>query len=427
MKNLVVILVAVFIFNISYAQNLEWVKKFGSSNVPDVVGHSNVAVDASGNVYTIGSFYFQLDFDPGPGTYILSSVDEYDIFVSKLDASGNFIWAKSFGGTGSDYGRSVTVDVAGNVILAGTFKNTVDFNPGSGIYNITSNGDFDIFIVKLDFSGNFLWAGGIGGTEDEYINSITVDDVGNIYTTGFFEGSGDYDPSFAGSYYLNSSGYPSTFILSVNSSGNFQWAKAIEGTGANKGNSISVDASGYVIISGGYGGTIDFDPGPQVYNVSSTGAWDIYLLKLDAAGNFVWAKVIDHAGTGWNHGSIMSIDALGNVYAAGYFTGTADFDPGSGIFNLTSLGVADIFIFKLDVSGNFVWAKLLSGTGINYYYSIGIVVPGNLYITGSFGGDVGISKVKTKYRGSLNGYGNPDEPVLNSILTDSSIAIRVYF
>jgi hypothetical protein len=264
MKKLIIVSALIFIANISNAQNLEWVKKFGSSNVPDVFGHSNVAVDASGNVYTIGSFYFQLDCDPGPGTYILSSVDEYDIFVSKLDATGNFIWAKSFGGTGSDYGRSVTVDIAGNVILAGTFNNTVDFNPGSGIYNISSNGDFDIFIVKLDSSGNFLWAGAVGGYGDDQINSVTVDDQGTIYATGFFEGIGDFDPG-PGIYNLYSSGQLSTFILKVSASGNLQWAKAIEGTGSN---SISVDASGYVIISGGYGGSIDFDPGPQVYTFS---------------------------------------------------------------------------------------------------------------------------------------------------------------
>ena len=128
------------------AQNFEWAKSMGGGN-PD--WGNSVAVDASGNVYTTGFFDGTVDFDPGAGTFNLTSAVGYDIFISKLDASGNFVWAKSIGGVNDDWGNSIAVDASGNVYTTGWFMNTADFDPGPGTFNLTTVGSEDIFICKL--------------------------------------------------------------------------------------------------------------------------------------------------------------------------------------------------------------------------------------------------------------------------------------
>lgn len=133
------------IFNIgTFAQNLQWAKGMGGTN--GAVGYS-IAVDAFGNVYTTGSFQGTVDFDPGGGTYNLTSAGIQDIFISKLDAAGNFIWAKSIGGTSTDIGYSIVLDSSGNVYTTGQFAGTVDFNPGGGTNSLTTAGG-QIFLFQ---------------------------------------------------------------------------------------------------------------------------------------------------------------------------------------------------------------------------------------------------------------------------------------
>ncbi|MBK8619436.1 MAG: SBBP repeat-containing protein [Anaerolineales bacterium] len=98
------------------------------------------------------------DFDPSPDTAYLTSAGQQDIFISKLDSNGNYVWAKSMGGTDYDYANGISVDSSGNVYTTGTFLNTVDFDPGPNDANLSSVGWNDIFISKLDGSGNYVWA-----------------------------------------------------------------------------------------------------------------------------------------------------------------------------------------------------------------------------------------------------------------------------
>jgi len=364
------------------AQSFKWAKQMGGTSWD--IGRS-IAVDASGNVYTTGWFQGTVDFDPGPGTFNLTSAGSDDIFISKLDSLGNFVWAKQLGGTSDDRGFSIAVDASGNVFTTGYFRDTVDFDPGPGTFNLTSAGNWDIFISKLNALGNFVWAKQLGGTSGDLANSIAVDASGNVYTTGSFQGTVDFDPG-PGTFNLTSAGGGDTFISKLDSSGNFVWAKQLGGTSLNSGNSIAIDTSGNVFTTGHFRGTVDFDPGAGTFNLTSSGESDIFISKIDASGNFVWAKQM--GGTSFDEPYSIAVDALGNVYTTGYFRGTVDFDPGPGTFNLSSAGSADIFISKLDASGDFLWAKQLGGTLNNYAYSIAADASGNVYTTGHFQGTV---------------------------------------
>ena len=143
-------------------------------------GARAISTDAVENVYTIGYFAGTVDFDPGTGSFNLTS-NFQDLFISKLDVNGNFVWAKGINSTSSIIGHSIIVDVAGNVYITGDFAGTVDFDPGTSTYNLTSAGNSDIFVSKLDANGNFVWAKSMGGIDDDYPRSLAVDVDGNVY------------------------------------------------------------------------------------------------------------------------------------------------------------------------------------------------------------------------------------------------------
>lgn len=335
----------IFISKLDASGNFLWAKHMGSASYDE--GWS-IEIDASGNVYTTGFFSGTVDFDPGVGNFNISSSGSNDLFISKLDASGNFLWAKNIGGTSYVQGNSIEVDAMGNVYTTGYFFGTVDFNPGVGTFNLTSNGNEDVFISKLNSSGDFLWAKKIGGSSGDYGQAIALDASGNIYTTGFFAYTVDFDPG-PGTFNLSSTGgFQDIFISKLDASGNFLWAKQMPGTGNSASYSIKLDATGNVYTTGVFQYTIDFDPNAGIANLTSSGGvnTDIFISKLDALGNFLWA--IKLGDTLYDQGSSIAIDQLGNVYTTGYFIGTSDFDPGVGTFNLTSTGdYSDIFIQKL--------------------------------------------------------------------------------
>lgn len=375
----------IFISKLNASGNFVWAKRIGGNSVYSDEGLS-IAVDDSGNVYTTGIFGGTVDFDPGIGTYNLTG-SPTGMFISKLNASGNFVWAKQISGTGAVWGRSIAVDASGNVYTTGDFGGTADFDPGTGYFNLTSNGLQDIFVSKLDSSGNFIFAKQIGGTNYDYGISIAVDGSENVYTTGNFIGTVDFDPSGAGTYNFTSfSIVEDVFISKLDASGNFVWAKQIGGTGSDLGQSIAVDASGNVYTTGNFGGTADFDPGVGIYNLTNTfGGYDIFISKLSSSGNFVWAKNI--GGTADNNSAYsIAVDGSGNVYTTGYFKNLVDFDPGAGTYNLGSVGGYDIFISQLDPSGNFILAKQIGGTNDDNGCSIDVDGNGNIYITGYFWG-----------------------------------------
>ncbi len=385
--NICLLLIPVFLLMSSLSATLVyagdgdfgWARAMGGSSAEEGTA---VAVDTSGNVYTTGSFYSSTsDFDPGPRVSNLINAGGRDIFVSKLDSNGNFVWAKGFGSSGDDSAYDIVVDTSGNAYVTGRFKNTVDFDPGLGVSNLVSAGAYDVFICKLDSSGSLVWAKSMGGISTCEGNGIFVDDSGNVYTTGNFYGTVDFDPG-AGFFNLSSAGRHDFFISKLDSSGNYVWAKSLGGSSYDAGNDIFVDKSGNVYTTGNFQGDVDFDPGVGTYSLFGGGD-DIFVSKLDKNGDFVWARAM--TGNGENdaaHG--IFVDRSTNVYTTGLFQSTLDFDPGAGIFNMSSAGSADIFISKLDSNGNFIWARSMGSTSEEVGSDISVDGSGNVYIVGSF-------------------------------------------
>jgi len=359
-----------------YGQTFSWVRTHAASGGNEAKG---ITSDASGNVYACGNFSGTMDFDPGAGVFNLTATAGTDAFVYKLTQSGNFVWARKFSGTSLDQSNEVFVDASGNVFIAGSFSETTDFDPGAGTVNLTSAGTVDGFIVKLNASGNFLWARQVGGASSDYANEAVVDGAGNVYICGSFWQTVDFDPG-AGVYNLVSAGDGDAFALKLNSAGNFVWARRIGGTGTENSNALSMDNASNVYLSGYFENTVDFDPGAATYNLASSGSLDFFVLKLNSAGNFVWAR--DAGGTGIEMAFGIAADGAGNTVTVGRFAGTVDFNPGAGTTNLTSAGDPDIFISKLDASGNLVWARRIGSASYDYAYAVDLDGSGNVYTTG---------------------------------------------
>jgi len=369
-----------FISKLDAAGNFVWAKKIGGTI--DEVGYS-IAIDNSGNVYTTGIFYGTVDFDPGIGIFNLTSSGNKDYFVTKLDSSGNFIWAVKIGSTNPETVYSIAIDNFANVYTTGTYIGIVDFDPDTGTFNLNSGSLYSIFISKLDSSGNFVWAKSIGGNNNETVFSMDVDDSGNVAITGSLIGTADFDPS-AGTYNLTSNGSADIFILKLDYLGNFSWAKHIGGTGNDNGRYIKIDSIGNVYTTGDFYGIVDFDPGPVVYNLNSQSGSEVFILKLNKFGNFLWANNFSAISSSYHS---IAIDNSGDVYFTGSFQGTVDFDPSPSIFNLTSNGEVDAIILKQDSLGNFKWAKHAGGIKGDFATTITLNSMNDVFIAGSFKSD----------------------------------------
>jgi hypothetical protein len=361
---------------------------------PGTGGDEGLAIgtDAAGDSYVAGWYTGTVDFDPSPTAALPFTTvgaqggdgTDHDLFVAKYDPAGALLWAHSFGSAGADIARALAVDQAGNVVVTGSFMGTIDFDPDPGhVANLQATSGFgNIFVLKLDAGGNFVWADALTGVRGTgFANGVAVDDAGNAYVTGSFEGTIDFDPGTGVAERTPTA--PSgeeVFVCKLDAGGNFAWVDTWEASHAN---GIAV-GGGSVLVTGDFAGTVDFDPGTGVSNITSaSGSVNVFVSKLDEAGNFVWARAMGGAtGPAPETGRAVAVDAAGNVLTTGYFTSPADFGP----FHLDGGGDGrqPVFVSRLDAAGNFVWARQLTtdadGAGI------AVDAAGSVYVTGQTDG-----------------------------------------
>jgi len=350
------------------AQTFEWAKHIGGAGYDQGF---EIITDKNDNVYSVGRFAGTIDFDPGPGTFNLTAAPGG--YVSKLDKNGNFIWAIATASV-----QEFFVDDTGNVYITGSFLNTVDFDPGPGTFNLTSNGVGDAYVSKLDSNGNFLWAKQFGGTDNLRAWSISVDKLGYVYSIGDFKGTADFDPGTGTSNLTSTGSDYDSYISKLNPNGDFVWVKRIGGSGDQLAYHIALDSSSNIYTSGTFDSNTDFDPGSGASYMNASGTFDAFIQKLDSSGSFIWAKKIG----GVSSASIIDheIDVNGSIYFTGLLNGTIDFDPGPGTHNLT--GSLDSYIAKFDKDGIFLWVKRLAGS--THMNSICLDTKDGVYSTGYF-------------------------------------------
>lgn len=352
-----------------------------------------ITVDNKGYVYVTGEFSGTMDADPGTGITNLVSAGSFDIFVEKLDTSGNYVWAKGMGGGTSDASEAIALDASDNIYITGVVTGTADMDPGTAVFNLTG-GNGSVFLEQLDASGNFVWAKNIGdaksGTGSGTGTSLALDKAGNVFVTGRFKNTLDFDPGTGTSNLTGFvSGFFNGFVSKLDGSGNMLWAKQIGGNADCYSNSVVIDTAGNVYAGGTFDYTIDLDPGTAVFNitdVSVTSGFNGYIVKLDASGNYKWGKQLE--STTSVQLIAMQADKGENIYCTGLFQGTTDFDPGAGVFNMSTPGmsVSHNFLLKLNDNGNFVWAQEDSCTNSIQADAIALDAQNNIYLAGNFSG-----------------------------------------
>lgn len=369
---------------------LEWAFKIGHNGDDQGIV---IDIDASGNTIIGGSFQGTIDFDPGPGIFNLTSVGSNDAYVAKFDPSGNFLWAISFGGGGYDIVNDLTIDLFGNIILSGGFAGSADFDPSAGNYILNSIGTSSLFLSKLSSTGGFIYAFPVGGTMHILTTYLVTDALRNIYMTGLFQSTADFDPGPSNSN-LTAFGIRDAFIVKYSSGGAFIRAGQMGGPSSSilEIGGIDIDGSGNIVAVGIFTGTIDFDPSTSVSSLTTNQVSDIYLVKWDANGSFVWAKsFFKTSGTYDNHILDIVLDNQGNIFTTGSFAGSADFDPGPGTFILTSGGNIpgssfDVFTANLDPNGQLIWVKTIEGVSGDTGLGVDFDAQGNVYTVGFFTG-----------------------------------------
>lgn len=422
---------------------------------------NGVATDTHGNIYATGQFSGTIDFDPTDGVDIHEfQGGSWDVYLTKRNVDGSYGWTSTIGDVGSESGRAITIDKNNNVIIVGEFCGpdfapgyTVDFNPTKGSDLFTTNGMTDTFITKLASDGSYLWTRTFGGPQFDNPTDVAVDAAGNIYLTGYFMATVDFDPTEGTDYHSEPTGqFGDVYITRLNADGSYGWTKTFGGqtdydTGENiavdshgdilvtgqytqtitldslgqftaheyedfyvlkmsntgtylwfyspggpnndYGGAVTTDSQNNVIVTGGFHGTLDFDPtsGTDIHQTHGTYDIDIYLTKLSADGSYGWTQTF--GGTYYPEvGDGISVDALGNIFVVGRFGNSVDFDPSDGQDIHQSAGSEDVFITKYSPEGLYNWTYTVGGTSFDNVYDCSLDTQGTLAVTGLFNGTV---------------------------------------
>lgn len=291
---------------------LLWVRQLGMGDAADSAAW-DVAVDTGDGVYVVGQFYGRASF----GSYLLTSQESLDVFLVKLDGSdGEVLWAQQAGGPDRDDGCWSVGVVGTSVYIAGEFEGTAGFGP----YTVTSAGDTDCFIARIDAQdGQYAWVRQMGGSGMDDSWALAADDAGHVYVTGGFEGNCRF-----GDQILKSEGYLDAYLTKLDSDGKFFWTRGLGGPDVDCGIDVALDPSGLPYVTGFFMGAaiVDREDGID-WAIVSRGSLDAFLWSLDGDGDFRFASVIGGMDCDtWPAG--LAIDRWGNIFIAGDFLGEGD-------------------------------------------------------------------------------------------------------
>lgn len=296
-------------------------------------------------------------------------------FICLLDNNGNTIWAKSFGGNLQTIANTLDIDRFSNIIIAGSYSDsTLTLGP-STLYN---NGFFDIFIAKLDSLGQFIWAVSAGGLNMDEPNCITTDNASNIYVTGTFESD---TISFQGNY-VNNKGSGNLFTCKFNLNGVCLWAKSPNNNPINQviGTGITLDKIGNVYVCGYFfGDSLKFNSSTLINN-----QYDAFLVKYDSTGNELFA--LDVGGNSFESFQSIFADTIGNIFVVGR-SNSPIINIGSAALNNNGLS---FLLCKYDSNGNSLWAINNSNSSNSFGTDITVDLLGNIYVIGEFNGQLNL-------------------------------------
>lgn len=355
-----------------------WVKQIAGTNTERPL---DLAADASG-AYLAGIFMGTIDFDPSAATNNTTSLGggtDGDGFFAKYDANGSLVWVNRIGSTGNDRLIGIAVDASQNVFISGFIGANADMDPSAATLTFPVSGTYNAYFGKYSSTGALVFAKQITGGYSEG-DDIAIDGSGNIYLTGSYATTNDFDPS-ASTANLSTSNLTQLdiFLAKYTSTGNYTFAKQIGGIGVDIGFQIMPDASGNIYLGGVFSNTCDFDPTASISSLTSAGQGDLFVAKYTSAGLLTWVNGTGGTTNDYCYG--MGIDASNNVYITGKFQGSnIDFDP-SASSSFLSATSSCLYVAGYNSSGGFLFAH---SPGNIVSEARSMAVNSSLYITGFF-------------------------------------------
>ena len=370
-----------FVAKYAPSGRLAWVRRFGSTGDDRAV---SLCVDAAGNVLVAGDFAQTVDFDPSHRSVELRSRGREDVFVMRLDPRGRLLWARAVGGSGRDLAAGIATDALENAYITGRFSRRADLDPGPAQNISVSAGGYDGFLLALDAAGSLLFARTFGGAGHDLPADIAADIFGNTLVAGSFTGTCRFAAADR-SVSLTSAGGADIFAARFAFDGRLIDVMSAGGPLHDRASGAALDGRGGMYIAGTFAGQVDFQPGEGNTPATSTGAGaDAFVARYTASFALDYVKII--GGPAADEARCMAVDAAGAIYVAGTWQGTADFDPGAGVFNMSSPAGSSAFLVKLAASGRFAYARAFGGNGRTVPLAVAVSADGDLALCGEFAG-----------------------------------------
>lgn len=353
-----------YIAKYTTAGDFLWVKTLNSATSSSLFTAVSMEMNSMGQIVVAGSVQGSVDFDPHAGTFVLNSTGSTfgDFCLAAYSTTGNLMWAKSCGGTSSKSIAQMKIAANDDILLAGSFMGTADFDFGPATFNMTSSGGLDGFYARYNALGNFLWAKRIGGTGSDALRTIAESTSGELAVSGQFSATVDLNPG-AGVYNVISNGGIDILLANYTAAGDFIWGHSFGSTNNDSGYDIDFDTGNNILLVGEFRGTVDFDPAPATFNLSSnpaTSGSDIFVSRYSPTGSFVNAFSFGGSNTDTPKKLLFSD---GQLRVLGHFYYDIDLDPGMGAFSSTAVNVG-WFLASYTLNGNLNDALVLGNDQI---------------------------------------------------------------
>lgn len=358
---------------------LAWAVQFGGdiSDQPRAI-----AVLPDGDILLAG--HFLNDFGVGQQK-TLRARGSADMFLFRIDRAGSPVWSRRFGGSFADSASSLAVAANGDILLAGNFQDSMFLDVAGERREMVSDGGRDAFVMRLDTNGTVLWAERFGGDGRDEASRVAADAAGNVYIAGTFE---NYASTGQGNGELVARENEDAFLISFDGGGRLNWSRQLAGAGREYVSGLATDAQGNVYASGNFSGNISFPAGVSLH---SQGGSDIFLLKLDADGNQLWARRIGGARDDESFDLALTGDE--GVVVSGHFHSeiSLPLDGGGLILPAPADGNSDGLLIVLDNEGNYRNAITAVGDGVATMFTIAALQGGGIASAGFFNKEVKVA------------------------------------
>lgn len=359
---------------------LQWTVKIGGTGTDE---GTNIVIDRSGNIIICGSFSGTATWGATSGsTPTTTSGGTSDACFAKYTPNGQPIWVKTAGSPGEEIVTSLAVDKQNSIYSIGNFACCSGGTATFGTKSISNQaGSWGAFIAKMDSNGYWVWVNGMGGTPAEAGSSCAVDDYGNVFVSGHFDGNSTLSSSAPGSAIsLTTLGSFDIFLAKYDTAGVLGWAKRFGGPGSEANRDLLLSKRGNIILTGEFSNTADFGGTSLI----SSGSTDIYIAEYTQSGNLV--QCVKGGGAGTDIAQNISMDLKGALYVGGSYTAPATF----GSTTLTGLGAEESFVVRLSADSSLSVLPQNSGlcTGDSVLLRCTLPLPANVTLTWLLNGAV---------------------------------------